>query len=430
MERVPPHCDPLRPHRQQRRNRPVERPRRRPTAAPGAPLRERGAHSRGIAADRVVVSDTCGGARSDTAQRGVAIGWAGLPQPRLARRARPRRPRDGRHRPERDRRTRVGRQPRRRRGRRRPRSSSSATGNSATTTARTTTSARSRATSCGRPSGSGHSTTNHARYRTHPRHLHRLRLDLGVRAEAAGDADAVYSTCHYNNRDPWAFLSQLATATDSVRLGPGVANPYETHPVTLASRVATLDELSEGRAVFGLGLGDPLDAPEPRARRRARAPPVLEAFKTAQKLWAGERVDHEGTFDAAGAGLNYEPRRAPTFRSTSAARARTCAGWPRNTPTGCCSTARIRRTSRGLASRPTTGLPIDLTIAALRSDRLRRGLGRRRRGGGPRSRPPAGRVHRRGRAPPVLKRHGIDPAAASGSATASRPASSPRPSSA
>lgn len=134
---------------------------------------------------------------------------------------------------------------------------------------------------------------------------HRV-VDLGVRAEAAG-YDAVYSTCHYNNRDPWAVLSQLATATESVRLGPGVANPYETHPVTLASRVATLDELSEGRAVFGIGPGDPstlrnLGLADERGLR-----PVLEAFKTAQKLWAGERVDHDGTFDASGAGLNYEP---------------------------------------------------------------------------------------------------------------------------
>jgi len=195
-----------------------------------------------------------------------------------------------------------------------------------------------------------------------PEHdLHRL-VDLGVRAEAAG-YDAVYSTCHYNNRDPWAFLA----AGDRHGLGP--AWPGRRQPLRDPPGDARLASRHPRRAVGGprrlrarpgrpstlrnLGLED---------ERGLR--PVLEAFKTAQKLWAGERVDHEGTFDAAGAGLNYEPRRAPTFRSTSAARARTCAGWPRNTPTGCCSTARIRRTSRGLASRPTTGLPIDLTIAA------------------------------------------------------------------
>ena len=139
-----------------------------------------------------------------------------------------------------------------------------------------------------------------------PEHdLHRL-VDLGVRAEDAG-YDAVYAACHYNNRDPWAFLSRLADATDDVRLGPGVANPYETHPVTLASKVATLDELSEGRALFGLGPGDPSTLRNLGLEDERGLRPVLEAFKTAQKLWAGERVDHEGTFDAADAGLNYEP---------------------------------------------------------------------------------------------------------------------------
>ena len=134
---------------------------------------------------------------------------------------------------------------------------------------------------------------------------HRI-VDLGVRAETAG-YDVVYSTCHYNNRDPWAVLSQLATATESVRLGPGVANPYETHPVTLASKVATLDELSEGRAVFGLGPGDPSTLSNLGVADQRGLRSVLEAFKTAKRLWAGERVDADGTFEATGAGLNYEP---------------------------------------------------------------------------------------------------------------------------
>ncbi|WP_058366277.1 5,10-methylenetetrahydromethanopterin reductase [Haloparvum sedimenti] len=129
---------------------------------------------------------------------------------------------------------------------------------------------------------------------------------LGERAEAAG-YDAVFSTCHYNNRDPWAVLSRLAAATDEVRIGPGVANPVETHPVTLASKLATLDEVSGGRAVFGIGPGDPSTLSNLGLADERGLRPVLEAFKTAQKLWAGERIDHEGTFEATDAGLNYEP---------------------------------------------------------------------------------------------------------------------------
>ena len=128
--------------------------------------------------------------------------------------------------------------------------------------------------------------------------------DLGEAAEANGFG-TVFTTCHYNNRDPFVALDRIARRTDSVRIGPGVANPYETHPVTLASRVATLDEASGCRAVFGVGAGDKstlsnLGYDRDRPLRR-----VLETFKVASDLYAGERVDHDGTFLAKDAGLNY-----------------------------------------------------------------------------------------------------------------------------
>ncbi|WP_096390155.1 5,10-methylenetetrahydromethanopterin reductase [Halopenitus persicus] len=131
-------------------------------------------------------------------------------------------------------------------------------------------------------------------------------VERGRAAEAAG-YDAVFSTCHYNNRDPWAFLSRLAAETETIRLGPGVANPLETHPVTLASRLATLDEASGGRAVFGIGPGDPSTLSNLGLDERRGLRPVLEAFKSAQRLWDGERIDHDGSFEATDAGLNYEP---------------------------------------------------------------------------------------------------------------------------
>ena len=139
-----------------------------------------------------------------------------------------------------------------------------------------------------------------------PEHPVERVVELGVRAETAGFED-VYLSVHYNNRDPFAALSRLAVETSDIGLGPGVANPHDRHPLTLASQVATLDEASDGRARFGLGPGDPstmrnLDAVDDRGLR-----PVLETFKIARQLWAGERVDHDGTFAAADAGLNYEP---------------------------------------------------------------------------------------------------------------------------
>ena len=145
-----------------------------------------------------------------------------------------------------------------------------------------------------------------------PEHPVAQLTDFAVTAETAG-FDAVFASHHYNNRDQFMALSSMAGATDEVKLGPGIANPYETHPVTLASRVATLSELSDERAIFGIGPGDKstirnLGFDHDNALRR-----VLESFKVAKRLWDGERVDHDGTFRADDAGLNYEVGEIPVY---------------------------------------------------------------------------------------------------------------------
>ncbi|MFB6070389.1 MAG: 5,10-methylenetetrahydromethanopterin reductase [Halanaeroarchaeum sp.] len=137
-------------------------------------------------------------------------------------------------------------------------------------------------------------------------------VDLGIAAEENG-FDAVFASSHYNNRDPFQALARVAAATESIRVGPGVANPYESHPVALASRVATLQEDSGGRAVFGLGAGDRstlrnLGVDRDRPLRR-----VLETMRVARRLFAGERVDHEGTFSVEDAGLNYAVDDVPVY---------------------------------------------------------------------------------------------------------------------
>ena len=136
--------------------------------------------------------------------------------------------------------------------------------------------------------------------------------EIAVTAEQRG-FDAVLASHHYNNRDEFVSLAVAAQRTTDILLGPGIANPYETHPVTLASRMATLDELANGRGLFGVGPGDRstidnLGYDHDSALRR-----VLETMRVARRLWAGERVDHDGTFVADDAGLNYDARRIPTY---------------------------------------------------------------------------------------------------------------------
>ena len=145
-----------------------------------------------------------------------------------------------------------------------------------------------------------------------PEHPVERLTELAVTAESAGFRDGFVSH-HYNNRDEFVTLAAIAEATDSLRIGPGITNPYETHPVTLASRMATLDEFAGGRGVYGIGAGDPstltnLGVEHDRPLRR-----VLETMQVARRLWAGERVDHDRTFRAEDAGLNFDARQIPTY---------------------------------------------------------------------------------------------------------------------
>jgi 5,10-methylenetetrahydromethanopterin reductase len=70
--------------------------------------------------------------------------------------------------------------------------------------------------------------------------------------------DAGFDTFTYGDtawREVYSTLALCACATKSILLGPGVTNPSTRHPFVTAASVATLDEISDGRAVLGLGLG-------------------------------------------------------------------------------------------------------------------------------------------------------------------------------
>ena len=63
-------------------------------------------------------------------------------------------------------------------------------------------------------------------------------------------------TDHYNNKNVYETLALIADATETIKMGPGVTNPYVRSPAISASAIATIDEISNGRATFGIGPGD------------------------------------------------------------------------------------------------------------------------------------------------------------------------------
>jgi 5,10-methylenetetrahydromethanopterin reductase len=110
-------------------------------------------------------------------------------------------------------------------------------------------------------------------------------------------------------KDSFSVLAALANSTTSIRLGPGVTNPFTRHPALIASAVATLDELSGGRAVLGLGAGG-TNHRMLGLERRAPASALRDAVTVIRSLIAGDTVTVEGdTARVRDAELDFEPVR-------------------------------------------------------------------------------------------------------------------------
>ncbi len=94
-------------------------------------------------------------------------------------------------------------------------------------------------------------------------------------------------------RDPFVGLTVAAHASTRMRLGTGVTEPYTRHPALLAMAIASLDEVSGGRAVLGLGAGG---SGFPAMGVARRSPPVAltETVRVVRALLRGQTVDAEG----------------------------------------------------------------------------------------------------------------------------------------
>ena len=97
--------------------------------------------------------------------------------------------------------------------------------------------------------------------------------------------------------DAWTTLAALAASTERVRLGPLVACAAFHPPGIIARMAASIDEVSRGRFVLGIGAG--WNETEFRAFGVAfgdRASRFEETFTIVRRLLAGERVTFEGRF--------------------------------------------------------------------------------------------------------------------------------------
>ena len=123
--------------------------------------------------------------------------------------------------------------------------------------------------------------------------------EVGFDSVWVGD-HLLYDTPATGRRGPWEAWTQLAAiaqATERVQLGPLVAATAFHTPAMLAKLAVTVDEISRGRLVLGLGAGWNRAEFEafgfPYDRRVSR---FEEAFHLIRRLVAGERLTHHGRF--------------------------------------------------------------------------------------------------------------------------------------
>jgi alkanesulfonate monooxygenase SsuD/methylene tetrahydromethanopterin reductase-like flavin-dependent oxidoreductase (luciferase family) len=112
--------------------------------------------------------------------------------------------------------------------------------------------------------------------------------------------------------DPWVTLAAIAAATERVRLGPMVTPLARRRPAKVARETATLDRLSGGRLVLGVGLGsdrfgDELSKTGEELDDRRRAAMLDESLGILRTAWSGETVHHHGEHYAID-GIQFLPR--------------------------------------------------------------------------------------------------------------------------
>jgi alkanesulfonate monooxygenase SsuD/methylene tetrahydromethanopterin reductase-like flavin-dependent oxidoreductase (luciferase family) len=139
-------------------------------------------------------------------------------------------------------------------------------------------------------------------------------LELADHAEAVG-VDSVWigdSLLAKPRHEPLALLAAIAGRTKRMKMGTAVLLPMLRNPVLLAHQAATIDQISEGRLILGLGIAR--DIPAIRGEFQAAGVPfekriglMLDQVRLCRALWSGEKIDWDGRWTVRGAELAPQP---------------------------------------------------------------------------------------------------------------------------
>ena len=107
---------------------------------------------------------------------------------------------------------------------------------------------------------------------------------------------------YYDVMDPFVTLTAAAMATKSLKVGTGVCLVNQRDPIQLAKLVASIDQVSGGRFLFGIGVGWNAEEMENHGTTFAtRAKLVRERIEAMKEIWTKSKAEYHGEF------VNFDP---------------------------------------------------------------------------------------------------------------------------
>jgi probable F420-dependent oxidoreductase len=110
---------------------------------------------------------------------------------------------------------------------------------------------------------------------------------------------------YYDCMDPFVSLTAAATATTKLKLGTGVCLVNQRDPIQTAKLVASLDQVSAGRFLFGIGIGWNQDEMENHGTVfETRAKLTRERIEAMKEIWTKSKAEYHGEL------VNFDPMMA------------------------------------------------------------------------------------------------------------------------
>lgn len=108
---------------------------------------------------------------------------------------------------------------------------------------------------------------------------------------------AVLPQMYYETMDPFVALTAAATATTKLKVGTGICLVVERDPIVTAKEVASIDHISGGRFLFGIGGGWNAEEMENHGTDfRSRFKLMRERVEAMKAIWADDPAEYRGDF--------------------------------------------------------------------------------------------------------------------------------------